>query len=399
MKNQSEEKRLFLKKGRDKPVKYLHPWIFSGAVDRLEGQPIIGETIQIISADGSFLARASYSPESQIRARILTWNPDEDISPDFFRRRITRSLAYRKLIKFDYQMMRLVHAESDGLPGLIVDKYGENLVVQFLSAGCEFWKDVIVEALIDLTGARTIYERSDVQVRKLEGLPLQTGTIYGPAPEPLLKIKESDSDVWVDVLNGHKTGYYLDQRENRVLIGRMCRGKSVLDCFCYSGGFSIQALKNGAESVTLVDESAAALQLVDKNAALNNLEGRNISTIQGDVFEVLRKFRDQAKTFDVIILDPPKFAPTASFADKAARGYKDINLLAFKLLEPGGILATFSCSGGISRDFFLRILSGAARDAEVNARIQVNMGQSADHSVTLSFPEGIYLKGFVIRKE
>ena len=399
MKNQSEEKRLFLKKGRDKPVKYLHPWIFSGAVDRLEGQPIIGETIQIISADGSFLARASYSPESQIRARILTWNPDEDISPDFFRRRITRSLAYRKLIKFDYQMMRLVHAESDGLPGLIVDKYGENLVVQFLSAGCEYWKDVIVEALIDLTGARTIYERSDVQVRKLEGLPLQTGTIYGPAPETLLKIKESECDVWVDVQNGHKTGYYLDQRENRVLIGRMCRGKSVLDCFCYSGGFSIQALQNGAESVTLVDESAAALQLVDKNAALNNLEGRNISTIQGDVFEVLRKFRDQAKTFDVIILDPPKFAPTASFADKAARGYKDINLLAFKLLEPGGILATFSCSGGISRDFFLRILSGAARDAEVNARIQVNMGQSADHSVTLSFPEGIYLKGFVIRKE
>ena len=399
MKNQSEEKQLFLKKGRDKPVKYLHPWIFSGAVDRLEGHPIMGETIQIISADGSFLARASYSPESQIRARILTWNPDEDISPDFFRRRITRSLAYRKLIKFDYQMMRLVHAESDGLPGLIVDKYGENLIVQFLSAGCEFWKDVIVEALIDLTGARTIYERSDVQVRKLEGLPLQTGTIYGPAPETLLRIKESECDVWVDVQNGHKTGYYLDQRENRVLIGRMCRGKSVLDCFCYSGGFSIQALQNGAESVTLVDESAAALQLVDKNAALNNLEGRNISTIQGDVFEVLRKFRDQAKTFDVIILDPPKFAPTASFADKAARGYKDINLLAFKLLEPGGILATFSCSGGISRDFFLRILSGAARDAEVNARIQLNMGQSADHSVNLSFPEGIYLKGFVIRKE
>lgn len=399
MKNQTEEKRLFLKKGRDKPVKYLHPWIFSGAVDRLEGHPIRGETIQVISADGSFLARASYSPESQIRARILTWNPDEDISPDFFRRRITRSLAYRKLIKFDYQMMRLVHAESDGLPGLIVDKYGENLVVQFLSAGPEFWKDVIVEALLDLTGARTIYERSDVQVRKLEGLPLQTGTIYGPDPEPLLKIKESECDVWVDILNGHKTGYYLDQRENRILIGRMCRGKSVLDCFCYSGGFSIQALKNDADSVTLIDESAAALQLVDKNVALNNLEGRDISTIQGDVFEVLRKFRDQAKTFDVIILDPPKFAPTASFADKAARGYKDINLLAFKLLEPGGILATFSCSGGISRDFFLRILSGAARDAEVNARIQVNMGQSADHSVTLSFPEGIYLKGFVIRKE
>ena len=210
---------------------------------------------------------------------------------------------------------------------------------------------------------------------------------------------DPEGDVWVDVRNGHKTGYYLDQRMNRGLVGRMCRGKSVLDCFCYSGGFSIQALQNGAESVTLVDESATALQLVDKNVALNNLEGIDISTIQGVVFEVLRKFRDQAKTFEVIILDPPKFAPTASFADKAARGYKDINLLAFKLLEPGGILATFSCSGGISRDFFLRILSGAARDAEVNARIQVNMGQSADHSIILRFPEGIYLKGFVIRKE
>jgi len=357
----------------------------------------MGETIQILDSTGTFLAWGSYSPSSQIRARIWSWNSEERISRDFFHTRIKRSLEYRDLIGLNSQMKRLVYAESDGLPGLIVDKYAETLVVQFLCAGSEYWKDEIVDILVDLTGAATIYERSDVQVRKLEGLPLQKGTLFGPDPDPLLKIREQDLDFWIDVRNGHKTGFYLDQRENRDRVGKMCKGKSVLDCFCYSGGFSAHALKNGAESVTLVDESKEALGLAEKNAAENKLEGERMEFLRGDVFQVLRKFRDQARKFDVIILDPPKFAPTASFADKAARGYKDINLLAFKLLNHGGILATFSCSGGISRDFFLRILLGAAQDAEVNARIQVHMGQSADHSANLSFPEGIYLKGFGIR--
>ncbi|MGB2964297.1 MAG: class I SAM-dependent rRNA methyltransferase [Anaerolineales bacterium] len=390
---------MYLKKGREKPVQHRHPWIFSGAVKQVVGNPDPGETVQILDADGSFLARASYSPTSQIRARMWSWNPEENISPDFFRSRIKRSLAYRKQIGFNFQMMRLIYAESDGLPGLITDQYGDTLVVQFLSAGSEYWKEVILEILADLTGAKTIYERSDAQVRVLEGLPQQSGTIFGPDPEPLLKLKDSGFESWVDIRNGHKTGYYLDQRENRSIVGGMCGGKSVLDCFCYSGGFSIQALKNQAGSVTMVDESRDALQLSEKNISLNKLDRENIETIQGDVFEVLRKFRDQAKKFDVIILDPPKFAPTAAYADKAARGYKDINLLAFKLLNPGGTLATFSCSGGISQDFFLRVLSGAARDAEVNARIQVSMRQSPDHSVNLSFPEGSYLKGFIIRVE
>jgi len=363
-------------------------------VDRVEGDPLVGETIKILDAERTFLAWGAYSPSSQIRARIWSWIPEEHISRDFLQARIKRSLEYRDLIGLNSQMKRLVYAESDGLPGLIVDKYAETLVVQFLCAGSEFWKDEIVEILIDLTGAATIYERSDVQVRKLEGLPLRRGTLFGPDPDPLLKIREQDLDFWIDVCNGHKTGFYLDQRENR---GKMCKGKSVLDCFCYSGGFSAHALKNGAESVTLVDESKKALGLAEKNAAENKLEGEKIELLQGDVFQVLRKFRDQARKFDVIILDPPKFAPTASFVDKAARGYKDINLLAFKLLNPGGMLATFSCSAGITRDFFLRVLSGAAQDAEINARIQVHMGQSADHSANLSFPEGIYLKGFVIR--
>ena len=393
----AKDKRLILKKGREKPILHRHPWIFSGAVDRVEGDPLSGETIQILDAEGTFLAWGSYSPSSQIRTRIWSWIPEEHISGDFLRARIKRSLEYRDLIGLNSQMKRLVYAESDGLPGLIVDKYAETLVVQFLCAGSEYWKDEIVEILRDLTGAATIYERSDVQVRKLEGLPLQRGTLFGPDPDSLLRIREQGLDFWIDIRSGHKTGFYLDQRENRDLVGRMCKGKSVLDCFCYSGGFSVHALKNGAESVTLVDESREALGLAEKNAAENKLEMEKMELIRGDVFQVLRKFRDQARKFDAIILDPPKFAPTASFADKAARGYKDINLLAFKLLNPGGMLATFSCSGGIRRDFFLRILSGAAQDAEINARIQVHMGQSADHSANLSFPEGIYLKGFVIR--
>jgi 23S rRNA (cytosine1962-C5)-methyltransferase len=366
-------------------------------VDRVEGDPLTGETIQILDNEGTFLAWGSYSPSSQIRARIWSWIPEENISQGFLHTRIKRSFEYRNLIGFNSQMKRLVYAESDGLQGLIVDKYADTLVVQFLCAGSEYWKDEIVEILVDLSGATTIYERSDVKVRQLEGLPLQTGTLFGPDPESLLKIREQDLDFWVDIRKGHKSGFYLDQCENRDLVGRMCRGKSVLDCFCYTGGFSVYALKNGAESVTLVDESREALVLAERNAAENNLGGEKIDSVRGDVFQILRKFRDQARKFDVIILDPPKFAPTASFVNKAARGYKDINLLAFKLLNPGGILATFSCSGGISRDFFLRVLSGAAQDAEVNARIQVHMGQSADHSANLSFPEGIYLKGFVIR--
>ena len=294
-------------------------------------------------------------------------------------------------------MKRLIHAESDGLPGLVVDQYGEVLVLQLLSVGSDLWRDDLIQILAEETGAKSIYERSDVVVRKLEGLEPRTGLLFGQETEELLHIEQGGLQYWIDIRKGHKTGYYLDQRVNREVVGELCSGLSVLDCFCYSGGFSMQALKNGAESVTLVDESAGALKLAEKHILSNQLPVERMTTQKGDVFEVLRKFRDQAKSFDVIILDPPKFAPTASFANRAARGYKDINLLAFKLLKPGGLLATFSCSGGISREFFLRILSGAALDAGVNARIQLHMGQSADHSINLSFPEGTYLKGYGIR--
>ncbi len=390
-------KRLILKKGREKPLKHKHPWIFSGAVERVEGDPAPGETVEIRSFGGEFLAQGAYSPESQIRARVWSWLQDQDVSIDFFRSKIKQAIQYREQVKYDYPMRRLIHAESDGLPGLVVDQYGEVLVLQLLSVGSDLWRDDLIQILAEETGAKSIYERSDVVVRKLEGLEPRTGLLFGQETEELLHIEQGGLQYWIDIRKGHKTGYYLDQRVNREVVGELCSGLSVLDCFCYSGGFSMQALKNGAESVTLVDESERALKLAEKHILSNQLPVERMTTQKGDVFEVLRKFRDQAKSFDVIILDPPKFAPTASFANRAARGYKDINLLAFKLLKPGGLLATFSCSGGISREFFLRILSGAALDAGVNARIQLHMGQSADHSINLSFPEGTYLKGYGIR--
>ena len=388
---------MILKKGREKPIKHKHPWIFSGAVERVEGDPAPGETVEIRSFGGEFLAKGAYSPASQIRTRVWTWVEDQLVTSDFFRSKIRDSIRYRDEIGYDYPMRRLIHAESDGIPGLVVDQYGDTLVVQLLSMGPEYWKEDLIQILAEETGARTVYERSDVQVRKLEGMEPRSGLLYGDQPEDLLYLEQEGLKYWIDIRNGHKTGYYLDQRSNREVIGKLCSGKNVLDCFSYTGGFSVQALNHGAESVTLVDESETALELAEKHILSNQLPGERLISQAGDVFEVLRTFRDQAKSFDVIILDPPKFAPTAAFADKAARGYKDINLLAFKLLKPGGLLATFSCSGGISREFFLRILSGAALDAEVNARIQVHMGQSADHSINLSFPEGVYLKGYGIR--
>ncbi|NQS91147.1 MAG: class I SAM-dependent rRNA methyltransferase [Chloroflexi bacterium] len=393
----STEKRVYLKRDREKPVLHLHPWIFSGAIKRVEGIPEAGETVIICTAEGEFLARAAYSPESQIRARIWSWDQTQEVNSDFIRARINSALKYRDQIGYTSPLRRLIHAESDRLPGLVADQYGDVVVLQVLSAGIEIWKNEIIEILADLTGIQTIYERSDVKVRKLEGLDQHAGLLYGQEPDELVEVEMDGLSYWVDIRKGHKTGTYLDQKDNRQIIGKLCSGLSVLDCFSYSGGFSMHALKHNADSVTLIDESEEALQLAEKHILSNGLPGENMSLKQGNVFEVLRKFRDQAKSFDVVILDPPKFAPTASYKDKAARGYKDINLLALKLLKPGGLLATFSCSGGISREFFLRILSGAALDAGVNARIQLHLGQSADHSVNLSFPEGIYLKGYGIR--
>lgn len=391
---------LTLKPGREKSLLRRHPWVFSGAVDKTSGSPQPGQTVDILTAQGDFAARAACSPQSQIRARAWSFDPDEDINADFFRRRIRAALGARRALSLEAHTnaMRLIHAESDGLPGLVVDRYGDVLVLQSLTAGSEAWKETLADLLLEETGAAAIFERSDADVRNLEGLPPITGLLRGRLDSPLSPITEHELRFWVDVASGHKTGFYLDQRDNRLRLRQLARGKDVLDCFSFSGGFSVNALAGGAQSALAVDASAEALRLVRENATLNGLDDGRLETQPGDVFQLLRTFRDARRSFDLIVLDPPKFAPTAAQAEKAARGYKDINLLAFKLLRPGGLLFTFSCSGGVDAALFQKIVAGAALDAGVDARIAATMTQGGDHPVALNFPEGAYLKGLLCIK-
>ncbi len=388
-----------LKPGRQKPLLRRHPWIFSGAVAAVEGDPGSGETVEVLDAGGQFVARGAYSPESQIRVRIWSFDPEEQIDAAFFRARLGRALALRQSLQLGNvsSAMRLVHAESDGLPGLVVDRYRDTLVIQVLSAGIERWRQTLADLLLEQTDAERIYERSDVEVRRLEGLPERTGLLRGDQPPELVDIVENEIRFGVDLRQGHKTGFYLDQRENRALVRQLATGREVLDAFCYTGGFTLNTLAGGAAAVTAVDSSTDALEQGRQNLDLNQFAPDAVEWVDGDVFNVLRTFRDQARSFDLIVLDPPKFAPTRSQAQQAARGYKDINLLAFKLLRPGGLLVTFSCSGGIEADFFQKIVADAAVDAEVDAQIIEWLHQSSDHPVLLHFPEGAYLKGLVAR--
>lgn len=391
---------IVLKQGREKSLLRRHPWIFSGAVHQVDG-PLVasGGIVDLLSFDGQFLARASYSPISQIRARVWTFN-DEPVDKEFFRKRIRTALDSRYSI-FDSQSidsLRLIYAESDNIPGLIVDKYDDTLVMQCLTAGAELWRDTFADLLLEETGLKNIYERSDADVRELEGLKPRLGPLRGHPPESL-RITEYGLGFNVNFAHGHKTGFYLDQRPNRLGVREMAKDKDVLDCFCYTGGFSVNALAGGAKSVLSVDSSADALALCNENVALNNLSADHHTTLEGDVFQLLRKFRDEARSFDLIVLDPPKFAPTAAQAEKASRGYKDINLLAFKLLRPGGFLVTFSCSGGVDTALFQKIVAGAALDAGVDAQIIEHLSQGGDHPVSLHFPEGAYLKGLVCLRQ
>lgn len=388
-----------LKAGREKSLLRRHPWVFAGAVDSIRGAPTDGETVRLESRQGEFLAWAAYSAASQIKLRVWSWQEAEAIDADFFRRRLERALAARaELIPPERgDALRLVHGESDGLPGLVVDRYGDTLAAQFLSSGAEHWKETLADLLLELTGAARLYERSDAEVRRLEGLPLRAGPLRGDPPPPRLLIHENGLKFWVDVAEGHKTGYYLDQRDNRLRLMQRAAGRQALDCFAYTGGFTLHALAGGAQSVLAVDSSAEALALARKNLALNGLPAERAEWLEGDVFQVLRGLRDRGRTFDLIVLDPPKFAPTAALAEQAARGYKDINLLAFKLLRPGGLLFTFSCSAGVSAELFQKIVAGAALDTGVEAQIVETLRQAPDHPVALNFPEGAYLKGLVLR--
>ena len=414
---------IVLAAGREKSLQRRHPWVFSGAIAHVDGAPVNGTTVAVRSSAGEFLAWAAYNADSQISARVWSWQENETVDADFFNRKITSALAARnskfaavrpELVEghdraappastgsdrtedLDNTGMRLIHAESDGLPGLIVDQYGTVLVMQIGSAGAEFWRDTIADILQDLCKPSCIYERSDSDSRGLEGLAERNGVLRGALPDRVVVV-EHGLRFDVDVMAGQKTGFYLDQRDNRKLTETLARDKHVLNCFCYTGGFSLYALRGGAKSVLSIDASAEALRIAEENLNANGLDASKAEWQCDDVFLALRKLRDQGRKFDFIILDPPKFAPTAAFAEKAARGYKDINLLGFKLLNPGGLLATYSCSGGISAELFQKIIAGAALDAGVDAQIVHHLHASADHPVLLSFPQGAYLKGLVLR--
>ena len=389
-----------LKPGRDKSLRQRHPWIFSGAIASVRGEPQSGDTVSVVAADGRPLAQAAYSPHSQIRARVWTFDVDEAVDARFFAARISRSVAARAaMLDARNSGARLVHAESDGLPGVVADRYGEVVVLQLSSAGAERWRAAIVGALAAIPGVSCVFERSDAEVRELEGLPPRTATCSGRLPD-FVTFREDGLVYRADVAAGQKTGFFLDQRDNRRAVRALAAGRDVLNVFCYTGAFTLAALAGGAAHVTSVDSSAVALDEARANLAANaELPAERATWVAADAFATLRQMRDAARAFDLIVLDPPKFAPTAAHAARAARAYKDINLWALKLLRAGGLLATFSCSGGIDAALFRKIVAGAALDAGARASVIGRFGAAADHPVALAFPEGEYLKGLLIRKE
>ncbi len=396
-------KTIRLRLGKERSLLRRHPWVFEGSV--AGGKADSGETVRVEGSDAKFLAWGAYSPASRIRVRA--WSFDEAVRIDaaFFARRIAAAVAMRARLSIASDGVRLIHGESDGLPGLVVDRYGDTLSAQFLSAGAERWKATIADALMAATGAARLYERSDTSARQREGLPAASGWLRGVAAGSEActgtTIREHEWRLGLDVASGHKTGFYLDQRDNRKLFAETVRHfgfERVLNCYCYTGGFSVAALAGGAEHVTGVDSSGPALERASANVELNGFDAARHETLDADVNQTLRAMLDAGCGFDAIVLDPPKLAPTAAHAERAARAYKDINRLALMLLRPGGALFTFSCSGGISADLFHKIVAGAGLDAGIDGPIYARLGAAPDHPMTITFPEGEYLKGLVILK-
>ena len=426
-------KTIRLKEGKERSLLRRHPWIFDGAIAK--GGADAGETVRVESHAGEFLAWAAFSPASKIRARVWSFDEAQRIDTSFLIAACAYSTRARALFDIQSDGFRLVHGESDGLPGLIVDRYGDTLVAQFLSAGAERWKDALADALLEATGLTKLYERSDASGRALEGLPEVTGWLRGapegvPAPPVEIELQEHGWKLGVNIALGHKTGFYLDQRDSRKKFADYAARlnfQRVLNCYCYTGGFTVAALagmragelaceltgrlpgrgsgaKSGAEAgiephITSIDSSAPALAQAAANVALNGFDAARTTFMDADVNASLRQFAAGGRSFDAIVLDPPKFAPTAAHAERAARAYKDINRLAFKLLEPGGVLFTYSCSGGISADLFHKIVASAGADAGVDGYISERMGGAPDHPMTIAFPEGEYLKGLVVMRK
>ncbi len=394
-------KEVVIKKGREFSVLRRHPWIFSGAVARADDGIGTGETVRVSDAKGTALGFGAWSPASQIRVRMWTFDPAETVDGAFFERRLAAAARARSdlgVLRGDDNALRLVNAESDGLPGLVVDRYGDFLVCQFTAAGVERWKGEIVGALARLQASCAgIYERSDADTRGREGLEPVAGVLRGAEPPERLEMRENGCRYWVDVRGGHKTGFYLDQRDNRARVAAAAAGREVLNAFSYSGGFGVAAALSGAARVTHVDLSQPALDLARANAALNGIDDERSETIAGDVFKVLRLFRDSRRTFDLVVLDPPKFVESKGQIMAGCRGYKDINLLGIKLLRPGGLLATFSCSGLVTPELFHKVVADAAIDAGRRVSVIARLQQASDHLEDVCFPEGLYLKGLLCR--
>jgi 23S rRNA (cytosine1962-C5)-methyltransferase len=391
---------VFLNPGKDKPVRQGHPWIFSGAIRKEPKTPTPGMLVDVMDADKSFVARGYFNQHSQIRVRVLTCNEHEMVDGAFIRRRIHEAVGRRVGIFADGQTncARLVAHESDLLPGLIVDRYGDVIVFQIVTAGMELWRAVIIEALRESCQPRCIFERSDDAVREKEGLSMRSEVCWGEVPTAPVPVLENGMKLFVDVLGGHKTGFYLDQRDNRRLLRDFAQDKHVLNCFSFTGGFSVAAMLGGAKSVRNIDESGPALEISRRHLEANGFKTDDGQFIRADVFKVLREYRAKNESFDMVILDPPKFVSSAAQIDRACRGYKDLNILGMQLLKPGGLLATFSCSGLISRDLFQKVVFGASVDAGATMQIIKHLSQSECHPTLLNFPESLYLKGFLLRK-
>jgi 23S rRNA (cytosine1962-C5)-methyltransferase len=396
-------KAIRLREGKERSLQRRHPWVFEGSIK--SGKADAGETVRVETAEGHFLAWGAYSPASRIRVRAWAFEEAQRLDAAFFQQRVAQAVALRARLPIASSGVRLVHGEADGLPGLVVDRYGHTLCVQFGAAGVERWKAVLAEALRAATGCTRLYERSDASVRALEGLPPRTGWLHLPEGDSGgtdITITEHGWQLTLDVASGHKTGFYLDQRDNRALLARWVQQlgcQRVLNTYCYTGGFTVAALAGGAQHVTSVDSSAPALQRVQQHVQLNGYDPARSRCIDADVNAFLRHSLQQGERFDAIVLDPPKFAPTAAHAERASRAYKDINRLALQLLAPGGLLLTFSCSGGVSADLFHKIVAGAAADARVDGAIVQRLEGACDHPTTLTFPEGEYLKGLAVVRQ
>lgn len=402
MRMDANMKRVVLRAKRDFSVRRHHPWVFSGAVLSADEAIGVGETVAVAAADGEVLGFGAYSPASQIRVRMFAFGSSPTPDAAFVADLVKAAVLRRGDAAADGDARRLVNAENDSLPGVVVDDYAGNLVCQFTSAFGEHWRDAIVATLMKtVVGARGVSERRDIEVRAKEGLSVEPAfsLLAGEEPPKLVEIREGGIKFLVDVRAGHKTGFYLDQREARRFVGELSKGRTVLNCFAYTGGFGLYAAAGGAKAVTQVEISAAALELAKQNAELNFPASQSLfNYLDADVFQFLRKCRDEGRTFDLIVLDPPKFAAVKSQVMKAARGYKDINLLAMKLLNPGGILATFSCSGAMTAELFDKVLQEAAADAGRDFQVLAHTRQATDHPVALAFPEGFYLKGVILRQ-